>query len=384
MKKQAAAAQLRPPRGALHCLSAFTIDIVQIASHVARLPISTSFAHSMAQSQLSCPYGGGPPTNTDVSGVGVRFSFYLQTLFLSLLCARSSEISEIMNALYTLMFTNMAMAVTALILGFEAQPEISFPDGLVISYLLSLSTLAIVVSFPACARHSLNDKKLTVFFILHCLAVFGWGFSLLISAPTFGNAPLCNSNAVVAIFHPFRALPAGRVIGLLGVCLALIFVVLLLLKDHMAWAGTVVPVWILRRVTIQISDGSGQSVDAIDDPDSVSVRPGSRGPASYPSRQEYQSQRDGRATVQQGYDLQIMWPMILNMSVTLVLWIPAVVNTELLIRWNNLTSAAGSSSWQFGQVLPMFLVVLPLIDLINSFRKHGIKTSHRALEVSAP
>ncbi|CAK5270680.1 unnamed protein product, partial [Mycena citricolor] len=372
-----------------HCLSAFTSDIFQIASHVARLPISPSFAHSMAQSQLSCPYGGGPPTNTDVSGVGVRFSFYLQTLFLSLLCARSSEISEIMNALYTLMFTNMAMAVTALILGFEAQPEISFPDGLVISYLLSLSTLAIVVSFPACARHSLNDKKLTGFFILHCLAVFGWGFSLLISAPTFGNAPLCNSNAVVAIFHPFRALPAGRVIGLLGVCLALIFVVLLLLKDHMAWAGTVVPVWILRRVTIQISDGAGQSIDAMDGPYSVPVQMGrrqnhGRGSAPLRSRQGARPEHHWEAGNKQGYDLQIMWPMILNMGVTLVLWIPAVVNTELLIRWNNLTSAAGSSSWQFGQVLPMFLVVLPLIDLINSFRKHGIKTSHRALEVSAP
>ena len=29
-----------------------------------------------------CLHGGGPPMNTDVSGIGVRISFYLQTLFL--------------------------------------------------------------------------------------------------------------------------------------------------------------------------------------------------------------------------------------------------------------------------------------------------------------
>jgi hypothetical protein len=31
---------------------------------------------------MHCPYSGGPPMNNDVSGIGVRISFYLQTLFL--------------------------------------------------------------------------------------------------------------------------------------------------------------------------------------------------------------------------------------------------------------------------------------------------------------
>ena len=31
---------------------------------------------------LLCPYVGGPPLNTDVSGIGVRISFYVQTLLL--------------------------------------------------------------------------------------------------------------------------------------------------------------------------------------------------------------------------------------------------------------------------------------------------------------
>jgi hypothetical protein len=36
----------------------------------------------MATIELACMSTGGPPMNTDVSGIGVRVSFYLQTLFL--------------------------------------------------------------------------------------------------------------------------------------------------------------------------------------------------------------------------------------------------------------------------------------------------------------
>lgn len=88
----------------------------------------------------------GPLLNSDISGVGVRLSFYFQTLFLGItivfvnyflhilisrlgfLSARSGSIVEISGALYTLMATNTAMAVTGLILGLKAVPEISFQE----------------------------------------------------------------------------------------------------------------------------------------------------------------------------------------------------------------------------------------------------------------
>jgi hypothetical protein len=86
--------------------------------------------------------------NTDVSGIGVRISFYLQILFLggrliiavvyvlhasltilsACLSARSGSLDEITSSLYTLIATNMAMAVTALILGWKPNPEISFHE----------------------------------------------------------------------------------------------------------------------------------------------------------------------------------------------------------------------------------------------------------------
>jgi len=41
------------------------------------------------------------------------------------LCTRSLSLNEIVGALYTLLATNMAMAVTALTLGLKPNPEIS-------------------------------------------------------------------------------------------------------------------------------------------------------------------------------------------------------------------------------------------------------------------
>lgn len=43
--------------------------------------------------------------------------------------------------------------------------------------------------------------------------------------------------------------------------------------------------------------------------------------------------------------------MVIKIIVVLILWALAVMNTELLIRWNHFAVSDGSQSqWQFGQV----------------------------------
>jgi hypothetical protein len=44
------------------------------------------------------------------------------------LSARSGSLHEIVGALYTLIVTNMAMSIAALILGFKPDPEISLHE----------------------------------------------------------------------------------------------------------------------------------------------------------------------------------------------------------------------------------------------------------------
>jgi hypothetical protein len=61
-----------------------------------------------------------------------RWKFFLTisplTSYLVCLSAKSQELLEITGALYTLIATTMAMAVSSLILGLRPEPEISFHE----------------------------------------------------------------------------------------------------------------------------------------------------------------------------------------------------------------------------------------------------------------
>jgi hypothetical protein len=59
------------------------------------------------------------------------------------------------------------------------------------------------------------------------------------------------------------------------------------------------------------------------------------------------------------------------LTITLVSTL-AVCNTELLRRYNR-PQAAVDSEWGFGQILPMFLVVLPLKRTVLAFCTHGFR-----------
>lgn len=77
------------------------------------------------------------------------------------------------------------------------------------------------------------------------------------------------------------------------------------------------------------------------------------------------------------------------LSFIVIFWGFFVLNTELVIRWNKPADGDDGATWQFGQVrsitqyvglhsdslkiLPMFLTLLPLINMINAFKRFGIK-----------
>ncbi|KAJ7149169.1 hypothetical protein C8R43DRAFT_1007404 [Mycena crocata] len=316
----------------------------------------------------SCIHGGGPPMNTDISGIGVRVSFYLQTLFLSCLSARSGDLNEITGALYTLLATNTAMAVAALILGLKPNPEISFHDALVVFYLLYLSWVTVFFSLPACARFPGNVKRLHFFSIVQSYTVFAFAFAMLITAPSFGRSPLCNPNAVVVVFRPFSALTSGRIVCWVMTGLVVALYTGILVKDHMPPAPKLVHQWIQKRVTKQIPATDHDL--PMTSPD-VGVPPPRNAPTRVPAKVQYHSRKPPEQPME--YDLQIAWHIVIEIAVVLILWGLTVMNTELLIRWNNFAPSDGTSSWQFGQVLPMFLVVLPLSNLINAFRDFGLR-----------
>ncbi|KAF7367976.1 hypothetical protein MSAN_00863200 [Mycena sanguinolenta] len=310
---------------------------------------------------------GAPQMNTDISGIGVRVSFYLQTLFLSCLCARSGSPDEIAGALYTLLFTNTAMAVTALILGFQPNPEITFHDGLIVFYLLNLSWVTVYFSLPAVAK-SPNVKLLYIFSILQSYTIFAFAFAMLITAHSFGQHSQCNHHASIVIFRPFHALPAGRIVCLVVTAVIFTLYTGMLIKDNLPPAPKRILQWIQQKVTKEVPTTAEQELPP---PPGAPPLPRHAPQKLSAGKVEYHARK--APTVPKEYDLQIAWNIVIEIFVVLILWGMAVMNTELLIRWNHFPPSNGQSLWQFGQVLPMFLVVLPLTNLITAFRDLGLR-----------
>ncbi|KAJ7268578.1 hypothetical protein C8J57DRAFT_1325606 [Mycena rebaudengoi] len=338
----------------------------------------------------NCPYSGGPAMNTDISGIGVRVSFYLQTLFLSCLSARSGSQNEITGALYTLLATNTAMAVAALILGLKPNPEISFHDAIVVFYLLYLSWVTVFFSLPACARFPGNVKTLHFFSVLQSYTVFAFAFAMLITAKSFGSAPPCNPHAMVVLFRPFKALTSGRTVCWVMTVLVVVVYTGLLVKDHMPPAPKLVHRWIKKRITKQIPSTDLEAhIDISPDaePRSAMPRPAPgkvlhhvKKPGDKPVSQPFQPPcsriiyDSSRRPQMEYYDLQIAWNLVIEIIVVFILWGLTVMNTELLIKWNKFDQSDGiQSKWQFGQILPMFLVVLPLVNVVNAFKDFGLR-----------
>jgi len=319
----------------------------------------------MIVGRASCTQGGGPPLNTDVSGIGVRISFYLQTLFLAYISARSGSLDEIIGALYTLIATSMAMAVASLLLGLKPIPEISFHDALVVFYLLAMSWFSVVFSLPSCYRFGRGLRILKILSILQSCIVFAFAFVILIQAKTFGSSPECNGNAVAVLFRPFSALRAGRIAGWVLTVLIVGIYVGITVKDYLPPPPKRIQQWMQRRRNKKRhSLAETQEADL-----SFNVDPLAQ------MHLEIRGQMFGnQQTVTPKYDLQIAWDLVVEILLITVLWVLAVMNTELLIRWNHFEPLdSPTSPWQFGQVLPMFLLVLPFVNMVSVFREFGLK-----------
>ncbi|KAF5364474.1 hypothetical protein D9758_010664 [Tetrapyrgos nigripes] len=327
----------------------------------------------------TCSYPSGPPLNTDVGGIGVRLSFYLQTIFIAWLVARSTSVGEISTALYTLIATNMAMVATTLILAFNESPaSISFHDALVVFYLIYISWVTIVFSLPALSRiqgrsctkcgkafkEGSRSQYLGIVSVMQSYFAFGFAFCLLATAPKFGSDPACNKNAVVVLFRPFNALKAGRTFGWTVTAIVVVLYTAMTLKDYTPSKVKA----ITRRVIRRKQQKKRPIVVTDDDENPVSI--------SGPHDIVVDSSRmtpPVQVPKPRGYDSGIAWSMSLELIATTILWALAVMNTELLLFWNRIRPV---NDWQYGQILALALVVVPFMSVIKVFRKYGLRHSH--------
>jgi len=165
------------------------------------------------------------------------------------------------------------------------------------------------------------------------ILAYAFAWTVLARDKTFGNDPECNSEAVIVFFFArFQALHSGRTIG----------IVLLAIFGPLILFGYV------RQ--IQISQTLMH--------------------ASRRVRRQFEA---------------LLQSKILGIF---VIWGMLVAHTELLIRWSHFQS--GPNDWGFGQIFPMFLILLPLLDFLGPedkvpdiFTLFGMDTGGNAEDMAA-
>ena len=313
-------------------------------------------------------------------------------MFAALLSARSGSLEEITAALYTLIATNIAMTVASFILGFKSKPTMSLHDALVVFYLLALSWASVFTSMPAYNRFVCSDKTLKVVSIFQSYLIFALGLAMLVRAPTFGSTPRCNSHAVTVVFRQFPALDAGRIAAFVVLSVVTLFYTALTFTDYRRpvirqcrrfkhWVSSVSFIAMYTS-----SAAKGKTREGIPTSAATDRKVGREGRETTSKRTWNEDMSSTtRAVKPKGRDFGVFGTLLVELIVITVLWALFVLNTELLILRNRFDGGGdgldSSTLWQFGQILPMFLVVLPLVSLVKVFRKHGFKRRHHRKRV---
>ncbi|TFK46503.1 hypothetical protein OE88DRAFT_896385 [Heliocybe sulcata] len=454
----------------------------------------------------------GPTPNPDVSGIGVRLSFYIQAVLLAVLSARTSSADEITQNLGTLIVTNMAYAVTTLVLGFTNQPnQLNLYDALVVLYLLTPSWAAIFFTMPQYNRHKRSGSIIKYLAILQSYLIFACAFAVLRYAPTFGTEVECNKDLVFVIFKPFKVLYAGRNAFLVLLAIVTLAYTVLLYLDYSSLIHPYfkerkykrIPgqmIGMMRKICVALripgirplpekedtekqdknaednsakprktgqgksgkgarsrrsastsiprtspsstaaSDTHGPATSGVSSPAPANNQqqpPAQSGssdhasPSPPPFTQDMNRQivsfapppstspptssftstgSTGReeplftlpmfggapfgmskaqmnVSFDTSYRANINGRLLVNLILILVTSMLAILNTELLRHLNHPNdSAASEGSWGFGQILPLFLTVLPAWSTFLAFRKHGLgekKKEGRRVRVKA-
>lgn len=252
------------------------------------------------------------------------------------------------------------MAVTSLILGFKEQPEVSLQDSIIVSYLLLMSSTSIFVALVRYSKLESCDRKLRVLSVLQTYIILAFIFSVLGTASSFGSTPRCNGHAVIVIFGRFKLLGKGWVAVLV---INIIITAYYTFITYLGYRDTVINFYRRQRKKIENTySGKPTGVNAPDplppadeteDFPHADASQAFFGPSWQPARKEEPT--------------GITKTFLIELGIRIIFWAAFVLNTELLIIWSRFDSSDPAGQWSFGQILPLFLIALPLLSIASAF-----------------
>ncbi|KIY72305.1 hypothetical protein CYLTODRAFT_418088 [Cylindrobasidium torrendii FP15055 ss-10] len=258
-----------------------------------------------------------PAPNPDISGIGVRVSFYLQYVLAVLCCSASRQARDIEDALLTLSITNMAYCVTTLILAYKMPAELTLYDALVVIYLTAFTlgyTFVITILY---VRMEDFHYHAYVIVILQSYLVLCTFLVVLITLPTFGSDAECNYDRRASVMLVSVPIAGFRIAGFVVCAFSLTMGTFAILYHNFVRSD-------LFRSTSHF------------------------------------------ITKSPTIDKTIITHLVMN-TVTFTL---CIAHVETLRLYNHPQS--DDQSWGFGQVLPVFLIALPAGRTITLFARRAV------------
>ncbi|KDQ11710.1 hypothetical protein BOTBODRAFT_189694 [Botryobasidium botryosum FD-172 SS1] len=272
--------------------------------------------------------------NADIAGPGVRISFYVQAVLLSILSCRSQSPNEVTGSLYASIGSITVYTITSIVSA--AQNAIALSEAIFVTYLVGLASVGILASLISYSkfRKDRPDRKVEAAAIVQLYLALSCSIALWALAPHFGNNIECNTHVLFVIFGSFPVFPTARILWLVLLPLLTAAYTVTLYYDYLH------------------GPKRGEKRD--------SLLPTSRSSQGSPSPSTDRKSKKPR----------IDGSLLVQLFVIIVVFALLILNAELYLNRNFNGSQRGQ--WGFGQVSPMFLVFIPLIGVWKGFRENGL------------
>ncbi|KAJ6507925.1 hypothetical protein C8R47DRAFT_62350 [Mycena vitilis] len=291
--------------------------------------------------------------NPDISGLGVRISFYVQTIALVLLAGRSLE--EALNSVWTLLGTSFGLTVSALVTAGRA--ELPLYQAIIVTDLVWLANWAIFTALATYNRHPRGSHAVQYAALAQTYISMGSILALWAAAPALEAARGHTGQTVfVVVFAQTKAVGAGRVVALVVTSILLLgysVVALVFLWRHLLHP---------RRE----HESVGGEKDL-----ALTSRSSTPPPPAVPAASEAPPTRLPPSLA--------LDPHLIILALFIGLpYVITVGSTELQIHRNRLCPD-NDASWGFGQILALTVTIVPLAVTVQAFRKYGWRQRARAV-----
>jgi len=308
------------------------------------------------------------PPNPDISGLGVRISFYVQTIALVLLTARSLD--EALNSVWTLLGTSFGLTVSALVTA--VRNELPLYQAIIVTDLVWLANWAIFMALATYNRHprgshAVQYTAIGQTYISMALILYLWA-----RAPTLdAHFDVKGETLFVVLFKSTNATGAGRIIALVITAVLLVGYTVVgarfLSRRFSSAVRHPLESIKLRRL---LSRGSTPST-------LPQTQPSPNPPPTPPPQRSHPPQSGASAPTRLPPSLGVDPHLIILGLFILVPYVITVGSTELQIQRNQL--CPDNAFWGFGQILAITVTIVPVVVTVQAFVKYGWKQRPRVL-----